>query len=140
MPRCGFWRRIIHSCSPQTELRRRILSDGCRNADFIFPTSGILPDTDPLVQRSKRKATRWWPAGCEVRQRFLYLHQLFLVSAVAGRRSRGLSVVREHVVTRKMKTSDDKSDSQSWPKAYSLALSLFAVEVVLLYLFTLRFS
>jgi len=39
-----------------------------------------------------------------------------------------------------MKTGDDKSDSQSWPKAYGLALSLFAVEVVLLYLFTLRFS
>ncbi len=39
-----------------------------------------------------------------------------------------------------MKTGDDKSDSQSWPKVYSLALSLFAVEVVLLYLFTLRFS
>jgi hypothetical protein len=39
-----------------------------------------------------------------------------------------------------MKTGDDKSDSQSWRQAYSLALSLFAVEVVLLYLFTLRFS
>jgi len=39
-----------------------------------------------------------------------------------------------------MKTGDDKSDSKYWPKAYSLALSLFAVEVVLLYLFTLRFS
>jgi hypothetical protein len=39
-----------------------------------------------------------------------------------------------------MKTDNDKSDLQSWRKAYSLALSLFAIEVVLLYLFTLRFS
>jgi len=39
-----------------------------------------------------------------------------------------------------MSTRDDKSDTQSWRKAYSLALSLFAVEVVLLYLFTVRFS
>lgn len=39
-----------------------------------------------------------------------------------------------------MKTGDDKSDPQSWRKAYGLAIFLFAVEVVLLYLFTLRFS
>ena len=34
----------------------------------------------------------------------------------------------------------DNADTGSWRKAYSLTLSLFAVEVVLLYLFTLRFS
>jgi hypothetical protein len=39
-----------------------------------------------------------------------------------------------------MKAADDKPDARSWRKAYSLALSLFAVEVVLLYLFTIRFS
>jgi hypothetical protein len=39
-----------------------------------------------------------------------------------------------------MNGSDDKADARSWRKAYGLALSLFAVEVVLLYLFTLRFS
>jgi hypothetical protein len=39
-----------------------------------------------------------------------------------------------------MSTGDDKSDAGSWWKAYGLALSLFAVEVVLLYLFTIRFS
>jgi hypothetical protein len=33
-----------------------------------------------------------------------------------------------------------KADARSWRKAYGLALSLFAVEVVLLYLFTIRFS
>jgi hypothetical protein len=31
-------------------------------------------------------------------------------------------------------------DARSWRKAYSLALSIFAVEVALLYLFTVRFS
>jgi len=31
-------------------------------------------------------------------------------------------------------------DVRSWRKAYGLALLLFAVEVMLLYLFTLRFS
>jgi len=31
-------------------------------------------------------------------------------------------------------------DARSWRKAYGLTLSLFAVEVALLYLFTLRFS
>ena len=39
-----------------------------------------------------------------------------------------------------MKTTDHKPDARSWLKAYGMALSLFAVEVVLLYLFTLRFS
>lgn len=40
-----------------------------------------------------------------------------------------------------MSTQDDNADAPaSWRKAYSLALSLFVVEVVLLYLFTVRFS
>lgn len=39
-----------------------------------------------------------------------------------------------------MNAPDSKPDALSWPRAYSLALSLFAVEVVLLYLFTIRFS
>jgi hypothetical protein len=39
-----------------------------------------------------------------------------------------------------MNAGDDKPDARSWRKAYSLALSFFAVEVVLLYLFTIRFS
>jgi hypothetical protein len=39
-----------------------------------------------------------------------------------------------------MNMSDDKPDAGSWRKAYGLTLSLFAVEVVLLYLFTIRFS
>jgi hypothetical protein len=40
-----------------------------------------------------------------------------------------------------MSAQDDNADAPpSWRKAYSLALSLFAVEVILLYLFTLRFS
>jgi hypothetical protein len=39
-----------------------------------------------------------------------------------------------------MRARDDNGDARSWLKAYGLALSLFAVEVVLLYLFTLRFS
>jgi hypothetical protein len=39
-----------------------------------------------------------------------------------------------------MNMDDDKPDPASWRKAYGLALSFFAVEVVLLYLFTIRFS
>jgi hypothetical protein len=39
-----------------------------------------------------------------------------------------------------MSTRDANPDARSWRKAYCLALSLFAVEVMLLYLFTLRFS
>jgi hypothetical protein len=39
-----------------------------------------------------------------------------------------------------MSAGDDNPDARSWRKAYGLTLSLFAVEVVLLYLFTLRFS
>ena len=39
-----------------------------------------------------------------------------------------------------MSARDENSDSRSWRKAYGLTLSLFAVEVVLLYLFTVRFS
>jgi hypothetical protein len=39
-----------------------------------------------------------------------------------------------------MTGNEDKPDVYFWPKAYGLALSLFAVEVALLYLFTVRFS
>ena len=39
-----------------------------------------------------------------------------------------------------MNANDYKPDALSWRKAYGLTLSLFAVEVVLLYLFTVRFS
>jgi hypothetical protein len=39
-----------------------------------------------------------------------------------------------------MNASADKPDARSWRKAYGLALSLFGVEVMLLYLFTIRFS
>jgi hypothetical protein len=35
---------------------------------------------------------------------------------------------------------DNEPDACSWRKAYGLALSLFVAEVVLLYIFTLRFS
>src|SRR5882757_3208866 len=97
-------------------------------------------DRDPFVQRSKRKATRWRFAGCKARQRFLYLHELFLVSTIACRSPGSLSIICKHVVIGKMNTGDDKPDARSWRKAYGLALSIFAVEVVLLYLFTIRFS
>jgi hypothetical protein len=39
-----------------------------------------------------------------------------------------------------MNAQDANPDAPSWRKAYGLALSIFAVEVALLYLFTLRFS
>jgi len=39
-----------------------------------------------------------------------------------------------------MSMRDNEPDARSWRKAYGLALSLFVVEVVLLYIFTLRFS
>jgi hypothetical protein len=39
-----------------------------------------------------------------------------------------------------MNARDDNPDARSWRKAYGLTLSFFAVEVMLLYLFTLRFS
>jgi hypothetical protein len=39
-----------------------------------------------------------------------------------------------------MNSADPNADNTSWPKAYTVVLSLFALEVVLLYLFTLRFS
>src|SRR5215813_13888851 len=99
---------------------------------------GFCLHRDPVVQRSKRKTTRRRPAGCKVRQRFLYLHQLFLVSPVAGRSPGSLPLIRKYVVVRKMNARNDNPDAHSWRKAYGLALSLFAVEVVLLYLFTVR--
>jgi len=39
-----------------------------------------------------------------------------------------------------MNAHDSNPEARSWRKAYTLALSFFAVEVVLLYLFTVRFS
>jgi hypothetical protein len=35
---------------------------------------------------------------------------------------------------------DNEPDERSWRKAYVLALSLFALEVALLYVFTVRLS
>src|SRR5689334_13422948 len=101
---------------------------------------GSRLDTNFVEQRSEGKAARWRPTGCKIRQRLLYLHELFLVSAIAGRRAGSISFIREHIVIGKMNAGDDKTDARSWSKAYGLALSLFAVEVVLLYLFTVRFS
>ena len=107
----------------------------------LFPQKlGSRLDTNLVEQRSEGKTTRWRPAGRKLRQRLLYLHELFLVSTIACRSSGSLSVIREHVVIGKMKAGDDKPDARSWRKAYGLTLSLFAVEVVLLYLFTIRFS
>jgi len=101
---------------------------------------GSCLDTNPVVQRSKRKTTRWRSAGCKVRQRFLYLHQLFLVSTVAGWGPGILSPIREYAVIGRMSAPDNNANARSWRKAYTLSFSIFAVEVVLLYLFTLRFS
>jgi len=39
-----------------------------------------------------------------------------------------------------MNAGNDEPEARSWRKAYGLTLSLFAMEVVLLYLFTIRFS
>jgi hypothetical protein len=39
-----------------------------------------------------------------------------------------------------MNARDSNPNTRSWRKTYGLALSIFAVEVVLLYLFTVRFS
>jgi len=39
-----------------------------------------------------------------------------------------------------MNPGNSNPDADSWRQAYSLALSLFAAEVALLYLFTVRFS
>ena len=56
-----------------------------------------------------------------------------MVSAIAGRCPWSVSVICEHVVIGQMKIGDDKPDTRSWRKAYGLALSIFVVEVVLLY-------
>jgi hypothetical protein len=39
-----------------------------------------------------------------------------------------------------MNSGSTNADNTSWPKAYMVVLSIFTVEIVLLYLFTLRFS
>jgi hypothetical protein len=39
-----------------------------------------------------------------------------------------------------MNSGDNGGETFSWRKAYGVALSIFAVEIVLLYLFTVRFS
>jgi len=39
-----------------------------------------------------------------------------------------------------MSMRDDEPDARSWRKAYGLTLSMFVLEVALLYLFTIRLS
>jgi len=62
-----------------------------------------------------------------------------VVSTIAGLRSGRVPLVREYGVAGKMSMRDKEPDARSWRKAYGLALSLFAVEVALLYLFTIWF-
>src|SRR6059058_3639236 len=97
-------------------------------------------DADSVVQRSERKAARRRPARGEIRQRFLYLHELFLVSTIAGRRPGSLPLVCQYGVARKMSMRDNEPDARSWRKAYGLTFSQFVLEVALLYLFTIRLS
>jgi hypothetical protein len=40
----------------------------------------------------------------------------------------------------KQSAESPAKEAQSWRKAYTLTLAFFALEVVLLYLFTIRFS
>src|SRR5436190_20070229 len=101
---------------------------------------GSRLDADSVMQRSERKAARWRPARGEVRQRLFYLYELFLVSAVTGRRFGGVPLVCQYGVARKMSMRDTEPDARFWRKAYGLALSLFVLEVALLYLFTVRLS
>src|SRR5438045_9119723 len=88
---------------------------------------GSRVDTDPVVQRSEGKTTGWRSADCEVGQRFLYLHQVFLVPPVAGRSSGSLSPIREPVVVRKVRARVANAAMRSWWKASGLALPLCAV-------------
>src|SRR4029077_13123598 len=89
------------------------------------------------IQRKNHSMAVCWLRS---QQRVFLYTQFFLVPAVASRSPRSLPLIREHVVVGTMSARDDNADARSWRKAYGLSLSLFAVEVVLLYLFTLRFS
>ena len=61
---------------------------------------------------------------------------------VAGRSSGRISSIREHGFTArsKMNEEDKAPVFGTWRRAYFFALAFFAIEVVLLYIFTVRFS
>src|SRR5437773_12327892 len=124
-----------HSQQNHIERFRRL---GAGTWPLFSEQVGCRLDADFIVQRSERRAARWRLARRQVRQRFLYLHELLLVSTIASRRSRSVPVVCKHGVARKMSIRDNEPDARSWRKAYGLALSLFVLEVALLYLFTIR--
>src|SRR5229473_253415 len=99
-------------------------------------------DADLVVQRSRRETARWRIARGEIRQRLFCLHRPRVVPAVTGRRLRRLSSLRQHGLSpRSEMTEHDRPPFfATWSKAYWFAIALFALEVALLYAFTLRFS
>src|ERR1700750_819652 len=103
---------------------------------------GRCVDTDSFLQRSRRKTARRRSARREIRQRLFHLHRLRILPPAPCRRSRSLPPLREHgfVARRKMSLHEHPPFFASWRKAYWFAVVLFAVEVALLYAFTLRFS
>src|SRR5947209_3610448 len=103
---------------------------------------GHALDTDCFIERSGRKAARRRVARREIRQGLFCLHWLLLVPAIAGRRARRLPALREprFAARREMSLQDRPPFFGSWSKAYCIALAFFAIEVALLYAFTLRFS
>ncbi|MDQ6808599.1 MAG: hypothetical protein M3Z64_04125, partial [Verrucomicrobiota bacterium] len=72
----------------------------------------------------------------------LRLHRLLMVTPTTRRSGWGLPNRGEHGVAarRQMSASDRPPLFGSWRKAYAFTLCAFAVEVALLYAFTLRFS
>ena len=113
-------------------------------ARSLFPEQvGSALDADSVVQRSGRKAARWRIAGREIGQRLFHLHRLFVVSAVAGGSAGSVPDLRQHgfIARSEMSEQDRPPFFGTWRKALTCSrIALFAIEVALLYAFTLRFS
>src|SRR5439155_4846027 len=114
--------------------------DGFRHTDFIFQRSGtpLGHRTCRAMIQTKRRST----VACSLQSQGRVFSSTRVTPGFGNCRPAcpGLTDYSRTCCHWEMKRDDNKPDARSWRKAYGLALSLFAVEVVLLYLFTLRFS
>src|SRR5882724_6906221 len=98
-------------------------------------------DSNPLVERSRRKTARWWVAHGALREGLVHLHRLLLVPATARRRARRVSALCQHDFARKgaaMRGPPETPNDAvplfgSWRNAYLAVIGVFIFDVAIFY-------
>src|SRR4030095_14628044 len=98
-------------------------------------------DSNPLVERSRRKTARWRVAHRALREGLVHLHWLLLVPATARRRARRVSALCQHYLPRPSAAMSNPTEPPndavplfgSWRNAYLAVIGVFIFNVVIFY-------